>query len=87
LRKLFDNYSGKYSKPGCPKAISIEEFISLFVDSGVLIIEQSIGNAELGAQYNMSMQTQINELEGDRHLQMQFDEFIEAICRVVEKVR
>ena len=31
------------------------------------------------------MTTQVDELTSERHLQMQFPEFIEAICRVAEK--
>ena len=32
------------------------------------------------------MQTQINEINGDKHLNMNFTEFIEAICRVADKL-
>lgn len=66
--------------------MSIEEFLSMVIDSSVLTTEPSIGNAELGAQYNMSMSTLVNEFESDRHFQMQFDEFVEAVARVAEKV-
>ena len=32
------------------------------------------------------MMTQVNEINGDKHLNMNFIEFIEAICRVAEKL-
>ena len=34
--------------------------------------------------YNMALQTQISELESDRHLEMNFHEFMEAFSRVAE---
>lgn len=35
--------------------------------------------------YYLSMQTQIDELSSDKHTQMVFVEFIEALARVAEK--
>lgn len=32
----------------------------------------------------MSLQTSISELTSERHLEMNFYEFIEAICRIAE---
>jgi hypothetical protein len=34
--------------------------------------------------YNMALQTQISELESDRHLEMNFLEFLEGFARVAE---
>ena len=36
--------------------------------------------------YNLSMMTQVEEIENSRHLNMTFVEFIEAIVRVAEKL-
>ena len=86
LQKIFNKYSGKYSMPGRPKFMSIEEFITLITISSVLWNETSVGNGELGAQFNLSMATQINEIERDRHLQMMYFEFTEALARVASKI-
>lgn len=86
LQKLYNKYSGKFSMPGRPNFMSIEEFISMINDSQVLINESSVGNGELGAQFNLAMSTQINEVERDRHFQMMFVEFWEAIARVAFKI-
>ena len=87
LLKLYNRYSGKFSMPGRPNFMSIEEFISLINDSQVLINESGVGNGELGAQFNLSMMTQINEVDRDRHFQMMFNEFCEAIARVACKIQ
>ena len=55
-------------------------------DSNVLREEVAVGNAELGAQFNLSMSTQVDEVERDRHCQMMFYEFMEAIARVASKI-
>ena len=85
IRRLYDMYSGKYSKPGKPKFMSMEEFISLISSTGVLK-GNSIGIGDLGSIFNISMMTQVNELEYERHTQMSLVEFIEAVCRVADKL-
>ena len=86
LIKLFEKHSGKYTKPGNPVGMSIEEFIEVVTDSSITVTEPGIGNSELGSQFSMAMSTQINELDSDRHFQMQLEEFVEAIARVADKV-
>ena len=86
LQKIYNKFSGKYSMPGKPKFMSIDEFINLIVSSGVLCNETSVGNSELGAQFNLSMTTQVNEIERDRHIQMMYYEFTEALARVASKI-
>lgn len=86
LQKIYNRYSGMYTLPGRPKFMSIDEFITLINESQVLINEVSVGNAELGAQFNLSMSTQVDEVEKDRHCQMMFFEFQEAISRVASKI-
>ena len=86
LQKLYNKYSGKFSKPGKPNFMSIEEFITMINDSQVLINESAVGTGELGAQFNMAMFTQVNQVERDRHFHMMFVEFMEAVARVAFKI-
>ncbi|CAI2369640.1 unnamed protein product [Moneuplotes crassus] len=86
LQKVYNRYSGMYTLPGRVKFMSIDEFITLINDSEVLTNEVAVGNAELGAQFNLSMSTQIDEVEKDRHCQMMFFEFMEAVARVAYKI-
>jgi hypothetical protein len=41
---------------------------------------------EIGPLFNLSIMTQVDEINSDRHCQMYFIEFIEGICRVADKV-
>ena len=36
--------------------------------------------------WNLSMFTQIDEINNDRHMNMTFAEFTEAICRIADKL-
>lgn len=80
IKALFDKYSGKHTKPGKIKFSSVEEFINMVVDTGVLK-NGSIGVSDIGAIFNISMMTQVDELNFQRHLEMSLIEFTEAICR------
>ncbi|CAI2364389.1 unnamed protein product [Moneuplotes crassus] len=86
LQRVYNRYSGMYTLPGRVKFMSIDEFITLINDSQVLSNEVGVGNSELGAQFNLSMSTQVDEVEKDRHCQMMFFEFLEAIARVSYKI-
>ena len=66
--------------------MSIEEFIDVVSESSITVTEPGIGNSELGSQFSLAMMTQVNELDSDRHFQMQLEEFVEAIARVADKV-
>lgn len=50
------------------------------------IFQTELGRNDVLTMWNLSMQTQVDELTSERHLQMHFSEFVEAICRVAEKV-
>lgn len=49
------------------------------------IFATDMGRSEILTFWNLSMYTQVDELSNERHLQMRFDEFMEAVCRVAEK--
>ena len=50
------------------------------------IIDENFGAREISIQFNLSMMTQIDEIARKRHLHMFQKEFLEAICRVAEKI-
>ena len=41
---------------------------------------------EIGIIYNISHMTNVNEIERDTHMRMEYSEFVEAIARVADKV-
>ena len=40
---------------------------------------------EIPLIFNMSMRLQVDEVNSERHYRMQFFEFLEALCRVLDK--
>jgi NLR family CARD domain-containing protein 3 len=87
LKKLFESYSGKYSKPSKPRFMSIEEFITLITESGALRYEVGHGNSVIGSQFNLAMMTHVDEINSNKHIQMFYYEFLEAIARVANKIK
>lgn len=83
---MYDKFSGRYGLPGSTKNMSLDEFVQLMQESGVVELDENFGSRELGPQYNLAMMTQKNEIDFDRHLSMQVIEFIEAIGRVADKL-
>ena len=84
IKKIYDKYSGKYAMPGAPRYMSSDEFYDLIDVIG--IVDDNFGQREIGPIFTCSMMTQKNELDNDRHINMTFIEFIEAIGRLAEKV-
>ena len=64
--------------------MSLDEFVEMVSVSGV--VDDSFGTREISPLFNLSMMTQKNELDFDRHLNMTMPEFIEAIGRVADKL-
>jgi hypothetical protein len=53
-------------------------------DSGVL--NDKFSRNEVYPLWNLAMMTQVDEINNDRHLNMNFTELVEAICRVADKL-
>jgi len=84
LKEIYAKHSGRESVPGEPKFMSMNEFIDLVTQSGV--IDDNFGAREIGVLFNLSMMTQIDEINRELHFQMHFIEFIEAMSRVADRV-
>ena len=50
------------------------------------MIDDNFGAREIGTIFNLAMMTQVDEIYKDRHMQMVFVEFLEALGRVAERV-
>jgi hypothetical protein len=83
-QKLFDKYSGKYAMPGAQKFMSPVEFTELIEQSG--IVNDFFTFKEILPVWNLSMMTQKDEINSDKHLNMNFSEFTEAVCRIAFKL-
>ena len=54
-------------------------FVNSFVDQNEYPIREN------PYYFNVSLQLQISEIHGERHLNMYFPEFLEAACRAIDK--
>lgn len=84
LQAVYSKYSGKYALPGQTKYMSLDEFVEMVGQAGV--VDDTFGAREIGPLFNLSMMTCKNELDSDRHLNMTHVEFIEAIGRLADKL-
>ena len=80
VQKLYDKYSGKFAMPGAQRFMSPIEFTELIDHSR--IVNDFFSFKEILPIWNLSMMTQKDEINSDKHLNMNFTEFIEAVCRV-----
>ena len=69
LDLCYKRYSGKYVLPGSGKrTMSLDEFTQLLGDAGLL--NEHFGNREVGPLWNLSMMTNKDEVNNEKHLNM-----------------
>jgi hypothetical protein len=83
LKDIYRKYSGREVLPNDEPSMTMSEFIELVTNTKV--VDDNFGAREIGILYNISMMTQMDEINKDRHIKMNFPEFVEAICRVADK--
>ena len=49
------------------------------------VCDDNFGAREIGPLYNLAMQTSLDEINSTRHMDMRFNEFVEALARVADK--
>lgn len=49
------------------------------------LLDENFAERDIQLAFNLSMMTQVDELNQDRIFQMSFVEFLEAVARVAEK--
>jgi len=79
LDTVFGRFSGRYTKPGYKKFMSLEEFTDFCNTAG--LINDSFAARETSTCFNIAMMTQVDEIHKRRHLEMGFVEFLEALAR------
>jgi hypothetical protein len=50
-------------------------------------VSQYLAPREISVAYNLSMMTQTNEIDFDKHCMMNFEEMIDAIGRIADKLQ
>lgn len=84
FQELYKIRSGRFAVPGAARFVSPTEFAEMIVAAGV--ITDHFSYKEIYPIWNLSMMTQVDEVYNDKHVNMNFAEFIEAICRVADKL-
>jgi hypothetical protein len=80
INAIYKQYSRALVKPGQKAFMSLQEFTDL-CNTAKLINDKFTTN-KVNFAFNLAMMTQVNELDLDRHCQMTFVEFLEALGRV-----
>ncbi|CAG9334427.1 unnamed protein product [Blepharisma stoltei] len=82
LDAIFKKYSGKKTLPGKKPFVSVEEFRTLCADAQ--FIREGFTTRESDICYSLSMMTQVDDLYKNKHLEMCYVEFLEAVCRAID---
>jgi hypothetical protein len=84
LKEIYRVYSGREVLPNEEMNMSMSEFIDLV--TATKVVDDNFGAREIGILFNLSMMTQVDEINRARHIKMYFVEFLEAIARVADRV-
>jgi len=65
--------------------MSIHEFIELVGQANV--VNDDFGQREIGSIFNLAMMTRVDELTQEKHMNMSYVEFLEAIGRISQRLK
>lgn len=82
IRYLYTSNSKRNVMPGQNAFMSLVEFHDIC--NAANLCNERFTTREIDIAFNLAMMTQVNELESDRHFQMSFSEFLEALGRVAD---
>ena len=84
LQDIYKKFSGREAIGGEERYMSLAEFVDLVTSTSV--VDDNFGVREINVIFRLSMAVQVDEIRFERHTRMQFLEFVEAICRVADRV-
>jgi NLR family CARD domain-containing protein 3 len=84
LKDIYRKFSGREIMPNEEPNMSMQEFIDMV--TATRVVDDAFGAREIGVIYNVSMMTQVDEINKEKHTKMHFIEFVEAVCRVADRV-
>ena len=82
LQLIFQTNSRLQVKPGQRPFMSLPEFQLICASAGLL--NETFASRDIDFCFNLSMMTQVDEVDSERHCQMSLVEFLEALGRVAE---
>lgn len=77
---MYERFSGRHTLPGGKRFMMNDEFQG-FVESSNMINDM-LPARDISLIFNLSMQTQVDEVEKRRHLEASLLEFQEMLCRM-----
>ena len=84
LNLIYLKYAVKKVKPGQKPFMCLDEFHDISSHAG--FFDLNCVERDVNLAFNLSMMTQVDELENDRIFQMSFLEFMEGIARLADKL-
>jgi hypothetical protein len=66
LKDVYNKYSGRECLPSEDPYMTMHEFIELI--NNTKVIDDHFGEREIGIIYNISMMTQVDEINKERHI-------------------
>ena len=82
LQEVYDKHSGALKKPGEESYMAPSEFEQIWLKSNLL--NDKFANRDILVWFNLAMQTRVDEVNSDKHLKMNFIEFLEAVARAAD---
>ena len=82
-KMIYKKYSGKHMQPGQKNSMEADEFADFMTASGW--INDGLASREAPLIFNLSMMVRVDELEKSVHLEANFTEFLEMVCRCAEQ--
>jgi hypothetical protein len=86
LREIYEIASSIDAVPDQDNVMSINEFTHFVISTLRGEEVRVINTRELGPMFNLSMMTHVDEIFNERYCQMTFIEFVEAFCRVADRI-
>ncbi len=77
-------YSGKKALPGEKKFMCVEELMEM-TKKAELCLDETFQEVDVYVSFNLSMMTQVDELDQSRFIKMNLLEFYEALARIADK--
>ena len=84
MKAIYKDNIGKNALPGAPRYMSLKEFENIITNCKVYT--ENFGSKNVSLYYTLAMMTRVDEVEEDKHINMTFTEFIEAVGRVSEQL-
>lgn len=83
LDSIYKRYSGRKTLPGYKPFMCLEEFRDLCNDSR--LVNENLVARDTDLVFSLAMMTRVDEVYKKDHLEMTYVEFLEALCRAIDK--